>query len=112
MSISPLFNIPGSESDFHIFSFHDLDMHRQIVETIAATRNIILPLYPTDPIPLNDIAGWAEIHQAMHNDLTRVLGIVGSDFSVLDPNDPSELSSWVFLHAQEMYQAATMLGLS
>jgi hypothetical protein len=112
MSIAPLFNIPGSESDFNTFSFHDFDMHRQIIEAIAATRNIVLPLYPTDPIPLNDIEGWAEIHQAMHADFTRVLGIVGSDFSVLDPNDKSELSSWIFLHGQEMYQAATMLGLS
>jgi hypothetical protein len=112
MSISPLFNIPASESDFHTFSFHDLDMHRQIIEAIQATRNIVLPLYPTDPIPLDDIAGWAEIHQEMHADFTRVLGIVGSDFSVLDPTNQSELSAWIYLHAQEMYQAATMLRLS
>jgi hypothetical protein len=112
MSIAPLFNIPGSESDFHIFSFHNQDMHRQIIEAIAATRNIVLPLYPVDPIPLNDLAGWAEIEQAMHADFTRVLGIVGSDFSSPNPSDPSEWSVWIFLHGQEMYQAATMLGLS
>jgi hypothetical protein len=112
MSIAPLFNIPGSEIDFNIFSFHNQDMHRRIIEAIAATRNIVLPLYQVDPIPLNDLAGWAENEQAMHNDFTRVLGIVGSDFSSPNPNDQSEWSSYIYLHAQEMYQAATMLGLS
>jgi hypothetical protein len=112
MSIAPLFNIPQSENDFNTFSFHNMDMHRQIIEAIAATRNIILPLYQVDPIPLNDLAGWAEIEQAMHADFTRVLGIVGSDFSSPDPNNPSEWSSYIYLHAQEMYQAATILRLS
>lgn len=112
MAIAPLFNIPASASDFSVFSFHNQDMHRQIIETIGATKNITLTLYPIDPIPLNNLAGWAIVHQAMHADFTGVLGIVGSDFTSLNLEDESELAAWIFLHAAEHQQAANMLGLS
>ena len=112
MALAPLYNIPDSPETLSVFGFHNQDMHRQIVNAIAATRNIDLPLYPIDPVTTNDLAGWAEIHQALHADFTQVLGIVGSDFSSLDFNDPAQLSAWIFLHAAEHTQAADMLGLS
>lgn len=112
MSVADLFNIPENESDFQIFSFHNQDMHRQIVNALAAQKNITLPLYPIDPIPFGDLAGWAIIHQALHNDLTGALGIVGNDFSSIDPQNKSELAAWIFLHAEEHVQAANQLGLS
>lgn len=112
MALAPLFNIPHDEAGISVFSFHNQDAHRQIVLAIQDTMNITLPLYPIDPIPLNDLAGWGDIHQALHADFTRVLGIVGSDFSSVDFNDPAQLSAFIFLHAAEHTQAANMLGLS
>jgi hypothetical protein len=112
MAIAPLYNIPNDAQSLSVFSFHNQDMHRQIVLAIADTMNIILPLYPIDPVTVHDLAGWAEQHQALHADFTRVLGIVGSDFSSLDFEDPAQLSAWIFLHAAEHTQAADMLRLS
>lgn len=112
MALAPLFNIPEDEAGLGVFSFHNQDMHRQIVLAIEATMNVTLPLYPIDPIPLSDLAAWADTHQAMHADFTRVLGIVGSDFSSVDFNDPAQLSAFIFLHAAEHTQAANILGLS
>ena len=112
MAIAPLFNIPTTENDLNVFSFHNQDMHRQIVTAIGATRNIILPVYPIDPIPLLALPSWGIVHQSMHADFTGVLGIVGNDFTSIDFEDKAQVATWFFLHATEMRQAATMLGLS
>ena len=112
MAIAPLFNVPLSQSDLDVFSFHNADMHRRIVEAIGATRNISLQLFPLDPIPLWGLAEWAVIHQSMHADFTTVLGFPGNDFSSLDLENAAALEAWIFLHAQEHRQAADLLRLS
>ena len=112
MAIAPLFNIPTTLDDLNVFSFHNQDMHLQIVKAIGSTGNICLPLYPIDPIPVWDFSGWAIIHQAMHSDFTEVLGIVGNDFTSVDFTNPAQVAAWIRLHAIEHQQAADMLGLS
>lgn len=112
MGLATLFNIPGTENDFAIFSFHNQDMHRQIVFALRSTKNIVLPLYPIDPIPLHDLAGWAIIHQALHNDFTQALGIGGVDLTDVDIKDPGQLAAWINLHGDEHRQASDILGLS
>ena|SRR5215475_5348577 len=112
MALADLYNIPHSEGDFNVFSFHNQDQHRQIINAILTTKNITLPLFPIDPIPIGNVEGWAVLHQQLHSSFAQILGIVGSDFTSLNLNDPGELSAWIFLHAAEHVQAANMLGLS
>ena len=111
MAVSVLFNVPANERDFSVFSFHNMDMHRQIVQAIGTTRNITLQLYPIDPAPLWALAEWAVIHQAMHADFTRELRIPGNDFTSLDLENEAALANWIWLHANEHRRAADILGL-
>lgn len=109
--LAALYNIPTTDIEFNQFSFHNADQHRLIINGIEQSHNISLPFYPIDPITLQDLSTWANIHQALHVDFTQALGIVGSDFSVVDVNNPAELSAWIYLHATEHTQAAAILGL-
>jgi len=112
MALATLFNIPSDENDFQVFSLHNMDQHRQVINAIAATRNIILPLYPMDPIPLQDLPFWAIIHQASHNDVNGALGTAGFDISTIDVENEAELAAFFQIHAQEHVNWANVLGLS
>ena len=112
MALATLFNIPSDENDFQVFSLHNLDQHRLAIEMVASTKNITLPLYPIDPIPLQDLAGWAIIHQALHNDMNGALGTAGFDLSSIDVENAAELAAFIQIHAQEHVNWANILGLS
>jgi hypothetical protein len=110
--LAALFNIPDDEREFGVFSFHNQDQHFQVVNAIAATKDVTLPLFPLDPIPLQDLEGWANIHQAAHNDVNGALGLAGFDLSSIDVNNPAEFAAFIQLHAKEHVLWASMLGLS
>lgn len=111
MALATLANIPAIAADFLVFGFSNQDEHRRIVAAVMSQKNTALALYPLDPLPLSaDIAEWAIIHQAAHNDFNSVLGLQGVDLTSVDFRDPGQLSSWVRLHFEEHRQAAQMLG--
>lgn len=111
MSLAPLFNIPRSPEELAVFAFVNMDQHRQIVDALNSQHNISVPLYPLDPIPA-DLATWARNHQDLHSAFTQILGIQGSDLTAVNFRDPSELASWIFIHAVEHQQAADKLRLN
>jgi len=108
MSLAGLLNIPDGEQGMLVFSFSNMDQHRQIVSALG-TRN--LALYELDPIPPQDIWTWLIVHQQAHNDFTAALGIGGVDLTAVDFRDPEQMASWIRLHADEHLQAANKLGL-
>jgi hypothetical protein len=108
MSLANLFNIPHSEEDLQVFSFSNMDQHRQIVDAVTKQR---LTLYPLDPIPTQDARTWLMIHQQAHVEFTSALGIAGVDLTAVDFHDPEQMASWIRLHADEHMQAANKLGL-
>ncbi len=110
MALANLANIPAKDVDFSVFSFHNQDEHRRIVDAIQAQKNTQLTLYPLDPLPVRDLAEWAIIHQAAHNDFNAVLGRNGVDLTAVDLHDPGQLASWIRLHFEEHRQAAQLLG--
>jgi len=112
MSLANIFNTPASEHDFMVWSFSNMDQHRQIVTAIAAQKKLDLPLFPLDPIPMHDIEGWARQHQESHNDFTQALGIGGVDLTDVNLKDPGELAAWIRLHANEHLQAAQILRIT
>ena len=109
--LASLFNIPKDATALSQFSFANADEHTQINLGILQKYSIQMPVYVLDPIPA-DRGNWLETHQNVHNLMNAVLGIVGNDLSDVDFKKPNELSSWIWLHAQEHYQAAKILGTS
>ena len=109
--LASLFNIPKDKTALAQFSFANADEHTQINQGILKKYSIQMPVYVLDPIP-TDQQNWLETHQNVHNLMNAVLGIVGNDLSDVDFKKPNELASWIWLHAQEHYQAAKILGTS
>lgn len=111
MALASIFNIPRGEQDLLLFSFNNMDQHRQIVSAIAG-RGTRLTLYSLDPIPGADVLTWLIIHQQAHVDFTGALGIAGVDLTAVDFRDPEQMASWIRLHADEHQQAAIKLGIT
>lgn len=107
-----LYNVPHTPETIQVFSFSNVDQHRQITDALLAQKGIALPVYPLDPIPMEDLATWAAAHQQSHNDFTKVLGIAGVDLTDVDFRDAGQLSAFISLHANEHMLAAQMLGIS
>jgi hypothetical protein len=109
--LANLLNVPASEQEWMVWSFSNMDHHRQIIRAIGAQKNVDLNLYILDPIPFFSLLTWLEQHQQTHNDMDGVLGIAGFDLSGLDVNNPGQVAAWVKLHWQEHQLAAQQLGV-
>ncbi len=111
MSVANLYNVPNDENDIFSFSFSNMDHHRLIISAISAQKSVDLPLFPIDPMTMNDLSGWAQLHQQMHTDFTATLGIAGVDLSDVNFHDRAQLSAWLRLHADEHRQANDALRI-
>lgn len=79
---------------------------------IALANPIInLPDYVIDPIPHDNVKGWIENNQNLHNDMNGQLGLQGSDLQDVDFNDQKQLQSWFYLHFIEHQSAEQALGI-
>lgn len=122
MSLPNLFNVPSDAKDWRaafpvmprewaVWSFSNMDHHRQTIRAIAAQKGINLNEYTVDPIPFFALGAWAYNHQQMHNDVNGVLGTGGFDLTTLDVEDAGQLTAWIRLHASEHQSWATILEI-
>ena len=112
MALSTLYNVPTDDAGFNIFSFANADEHTNIARALIALYSVYPPVYVLDPLPLSNIGTWLEQHQILHNIMNGVLGTNSNDLTAVDFNDEEQLTEWIWLHAQEHFQAANILGLS
>lgn len=112
MALVNLYNIPTTPEGFAEFSFSNYDEHKKIFSAIQSAYATRLEEYIIEPLPLFDFSAWAYRHQLMHNEQNQVLGIAGNDLTSIDFTKPDQLASWINLHAQEHYQAASILRLT
>ncbi len=110
--IATLFNIFNDAQGLNQFSFANADEHLRINEAIVARNGPALSYYVLDPIPTGpDAKTWLRTHQDIHNQMNAVLGLAGNDLSEVDFNDPDQVASWIWLHAQEHVAASDKLRL-
>ena len=109
--LAGLYNDIVDDQSLQHFSFINADQHTQIIDAIARKYNVALPVYILDPISTNNPANWLYTHQAAHNDMNAILGIAGNDLTDVDFKNKEQVASWVWLHAQEHYQASNKLGI-
>lgn len=112
MALATLYNVPSSDDELNIFSFANADQHTNIARGLIGQYNVFPPFYVLDPLPLRDMGAWLEQHQILHNIMNGVLGTNSNDLTAVDFNDPDQLTEWIWLHAQEHFTAADLLGLS
>lgn len=111
MGVATLYNVPTNSNEMNIFSFNNLAEHEKIANAIFNKYNIAVPIFVIDPIPLFNLGAWLQQHQVLHNIMNNVLGTNSNDLTTVDFNDQTQLSEWIWLHAQEHYQAAATLEL-
>ena len=109
--LANLYNTWKDDAGLQRFSFSNNDEHLSINRAILARFNQLLPVYVLDPINTHDPNTWLNVHQIVHNLQNQILGIVGNDLSDVDFQNPEQMASWVWLHAQEHYQASNILGI-
>src|ERR1700689_2052950 len=111
MALATLYNVPSSSNELNVFSFSNQDEHSKIAASILSQYSITVPSFVLDPIPINDMGVWLQQHQVLHNIMNGVLGTNSDDLTNVNFKDQSQLSEWIWLHAQEHYQAANLLHL-
>lgn len=107
--LANLFNVPRTEDERAAWSFSHMAHHRDINAAIYRLLAVALPEYILDPIDPNDSGQWEYQHQLMHDNENAILGIQGQDLTGIDWKNPQILEAWVFLNANEHYQAAEIL---
>jgi len=110
-SLAAIFNVPSTRSEFDAWGFAHAAHHRDINRKIFELGGGSLIEFVLDPINPDDTGAWLYQHQAMHAQMDAALGIEGYDLLEANFKDPNELSGWIWLHAQEHYQAAGLLGI-
>lgn len=111
MALATLYNVPTTNNELNVFSFSNTDEHNKISAAILAQFNIAVPSFVLDPLPINDMGVWLRQHQTLHNIMHGVVGGNANDLTNVDFKDPDQLSSWIWLHAQEHYSVADSLHL-
>lgn len=111
MALSTLYNTPENDEQFNVFSFANQDEHNKIAMALVSQYNVEAPSYVIDPIPLQDPGTWLEQHQILHNVMNSVTGQASNDLTTVDFSDESQRNEWFWLHAQEHYKVASVLGL-
>ena len=110
-AIAALYNVPSTEDELHTWAFAHAAHHRDINRVIFETMGIFLPEYVLDPINTSDAYTWIYQHQLMHQAFDPILNIAGYDLLDVDLTDRNELAGWIFLNANEHYQAAQILEI-
>lgn len=111
MAVAAIFNVPSTPDELNAWSFAHAAHHRDINRVIQRSFNITIPEFVLDPINPEAIEGWAQQHQQMHTQMDAVLGIAGFDLLEVDWKNRNELAGWIYLNAQEHYQASALLQL-
>ena len=101
MSLATLFNTPVDEESLSAFLFANYDEHQQLIQRISQENSVSLPLLDIRNMDVNSPGAWALAHQAMHGAINNVLGIAGSDFSLIDPRDREATQGLILLHAND-----------
>lgn len=112
MALATLYNVPGTENEMNVFSFNNQAEHVKIAQALFTNFSIPVPTFVLDPLPVNDPGTWLQQHQTLHNIMNGTLGTNSNDLTDVSFKDPKQLSEWIWLHAQEHFQAADILRLT
>lgn len=111
MSLASLLNVPSDKDELDMWGFCHMAHHRDINQRIFELTNIHLDEFILDPLNPNNPGGWANQHQAMHNQVNTLLGTSGFDLTSPDFKDPTNLAGWIQSNVSDHRQWADILGV-
>ena len=111
MGLADLANVPSDPDGMASWAFEHIAQHRDQIAAIYRIYRIALPEYLIAPVNLRDPGQFAQLHQAMHNNTTAVLGISGYDLTNAAFQDPQEMAAWIQLNFQAHYEENGLLAI-
>lgn len=102
---------PKTPSEFATWSFAHMAHHRDIGRVLLQQYDIRVDEYALDPFDPQNMGNWPYLHQVMHQQMDKALGIDGFDLSEIDWEDEDRMMSWLAQNCNEHYQAGAILGL-
>ena len=112
MALAALYNLPGSQEELDEWSFAHAAHHRDLIDAIQRKFGLFSDSYVLDPFNPKDMGTWLYQHQTMHFTLDAQIGLSGFDLTDVDWQDRGQLSGWIYLNANEHYNAALILGVA
>jgi hypothetical protein len=109
--IVQLLNVPQTEDEWYVWSFHHRLSHDAIRQAVLAQQNLNLTDYELDPIPSSAITDWLERNEQTHLDMNAAVGSQGSDLQSVDLTDVRQKESWIYLHYLEHQTAEQRLKI-
>lgn len=88
-----------------------MDQHRSITTKLQKNYSIIIPLFPLDQMPENNMANWLRVHQEMHDTMAQYIGVGSGNLSDLDLKNNFSVKLWLRQHFLIHQAAAQILGI-
>ncbi len=110
MALPDLDNIPHTEEDWKLWSWHHRDSHNRIRAGILKVYGISLTDYQVEPINPNQMTVFLQNNASLHGGMNSVLGLQSTDLLDANLQNERELEAWIKLHALEHYYAESALG--
>lgn len=111
MAIANIANIPEDDVSLNQWSFAHMAHHRDLNSYILRKHGVNLPLFPIDPMNINDMGTFGYQHQIMHNNQNEILKIAGNDLLDVDWNNPEQRAIWIWLNFSEHLQASQITAV-
>jgi hypothetical protein len=109
--LAVLTEAPTNVEGWDRFAFHNRTSH-QAINTALSAQGLALVDPVLFPIDEGDWRGWLLRHALLHQQMDEAVGQQSADLSILDPNNPNEVSLWISTHWLEHTTAETILGVS
>lgn len=110
MMLCQLLNIPSTQTEWNIWSYHHRLSHDAIRRAALAQKQKTLIDYEIDPIPIDFITDWLDRNQQMHLDMDAAVGAQSIDLQDVDFRDRNQLTAWIYLHWQDHVTVERILG--
>lgn len=109
--LAVLTEAPTNTEGWDRFAFHNRTSH-QAINTALLAQGVSLSDPVLFPIDDGDWPGWLERHSLLHQAMNAAVGQQSADLSLLNPNEPAEVSLWISEHWLEHTTLETALGIS
>lgn len=107
-----LLNIPSTQDEWNIWSYHHRLSHDAIRQAALVQKNVTLIDYQIDPVNFNFVSDWLDRNQQLHVDMDGLVGAQSVDLQDVDVRDKNQFVAWVYLHYNEHLTAENRLGIA
>lgn len=106
-----LIAVEKGDDNFNQWAYAHYQDHIEIKEAIQTQKHLNLQIQEIDEINWDDVYGWLERHQLMHNDFNGVLNLAGNDLTSVDFQNEGQRATWMWLNFREHQIARQVLGI-